>query len=122
MRGRTKAWPTLTSVACVLFCAVWLCPAAQEGEMGKRFLHFPLLQQADRTDSGTTTQDSAPQSKQLSMEERADIFMARKNYADAVDYYSRALRQSRQSAVLWNKIGIAYQQQMNFTAARKAYK
>ena len=49
--------------------------------------------------------------------------MARKAYADAVDYYSRALRQSHQSdPVLWNKLGIAYQQQMNFTAARKAYK
>jgi tetratricopeptide (TPR) repeat protein len=56
------------------------------------------------------------------LEERADIFMARKAYADAVDYYTRALRQSRRSdPVLWNKLGIAYQQQMYFNAARKAY-
>ncbi len=73
--------------------------------------------------SGVTPPVSAQQPKQLSLEERADIFMARKGYADAVDYYSRALGQSKQSdPVLWNKLGIAYQQQMNFNAARKAYK
>ena len=49
--------------------------------------------------------------------------MARKAYTDAVDYYARALRHSNQSnPILWNKLGIAYQQQMNFNAARKAYK
>lgn len=80
-----------------------------------------LLQQAEPA-SQDVQPDSALQSKQLSLEDRADIFMARKAYADAVDYYSRALRQSKQNPVLWNKLGIAYQQQMNFAAARKAYK
>ena len=67
-----------------------------------------------------------PQTKReapLGAEERADIFMARKSYADAVDYYVRALRQPGGSkAVLWNKLGIAYQQQGNYNVARKAYK
>ncbi len=59
----------------------------------------------------------------LSLEDRADIFMARKAYADAVDYYHRALKQGGPSSpVLWNKLGIAYQQQMNYRASRKAYK
>lgn len=58
----------------------------------------------------------------LSLEERGDIFMARKAYADAGDYYHRALRQGGLSnAALWNKLGIAYQQQLNNRAARKAY-
>lgn len=58
----------------------------------------------------------------LSPEERADIFMARKSYADAVDYYYRALKQAGLSEPrLWNKLGIAYQQQSNNRAARKAY-
>jgi tetratricopeptide (TPR) repeat protein len=49
--------------------------------------------------------------------------MARKAYADAVDYYQRAMRENRGSdPSLWNKLGIAYQQQLNFKAARKAYK
>jgi tetratricopeptide (TPR) repeat protein len=77
----------------------------------------------ERQAAGVTVPAPGQQTKPLSMEERADIFMARKAYADAVDYYSRALRQSKQSdPVLWNKLGIAYQQQMNFNAARKAYK
>lgn len=63
---------------------------------------------------------------QLSSEDRADIFMARKEYADAVDYYFRALKQAGPSSAkdseLWNKTGIAYQQQGYFDAARKAYK
>lgn len=82
----------------------------------------PALQQGEHKATETAQSDSAEQPKQLSLEDRADIFMARKSYADAVDYYSRALRQSKQDPVLWNKLGIAYQQQMNFSAARKAYK
>lgn len=59
----------------------------------------------------------------ISVEERADIFMARKSYADAEDYYIRALRQPGASkAVLWNKLGIAYQFQVDYRSARKSYK
>jgi tetratricopeptide (TPR) repeat protein len=59
----------------------------------------------------------------LSDEEMGDLHMARKEYADAVDYYLRALREiGGQRARTWNKIGIAYQQQMDFKNARKAYK
>jgi len=59
---------------------------------------------------------------EISLEERADIFMARKAYADAVDYYQRALKQiGFASAPIWNKLGIAQQQQGNYRLARKAY-
>jgi tetratricopeptide (TPR) repeat protein len=59
----------------------------------------------------------------LTLEERANIFMARKSYADAVEYYKRALEATgRTNAGLWNKLGIAYQQLQNYSAARKAYK
>ena len=58
------------------------------------------------------------QTRQLHLEERADIFMARKSYDDAVTYYYRALKQTNSTnAVLWNKLGIAYQQMENFQAA-----
>jgi len=64
----------------------------------------------------------APQIKAIPLEQRADIFMARKNYADAADYYYRALKQSSfKSSVLWNKLGIAYQQLSRFHTARQAY-
>lgn len=64
----------------------------------------------------------------LSNEERADIFMARKLYDDAIGYYQRALKAFRgpdadphKIAVLWNKMGIAYQQKAEDREARKAY-
>lgn len=51
--------------------------------------------------------------------------MARKEYADAVDYYVRALRESGtaspSAAALWNKMGIAFQQEQRYGDARKAY-
>jgi tetratricopeptide (TPR) repeat protein len=58
----------------------------------------------------------------LSFEERADIYVARKSYEDAVDYYYRALKQANfANANVWNKLGIAYQQLQNYHASRKAY-
>jgi len=58
----------------------------------------------------------------LTFEERGDIFMARKSYEDAVDFYYRALKQTRfANAIVWNKLGIAYQQLQNYSASRKAY-
>ncbi|HMD87091.1 MAG TPA: tetratricopeptide repeat protein [Terriglobia bacterium] len=63
-----------------------------------------------------------PQTKAIPLEQRADIFMARKNYADAADYYYRALKQSSfKNSVVWNKLGIAFQQMSKFHSARQAY-
>lgn len=70
---------------------------------------------------GTTA--PAPTKRELGLEERADIFMARKAYGDAVDYYNRALvATGRANPALWNKLGIAHQQQLDYRRARKAYK
>ena len=69
-----------------------------------------------------TPSSGAPQAREITFEQRADIFMARKNYADAADYYYRALKQkSFKDAVLWNKLGIAFQQENKFHSARQAY-
>jgi tetratricopeptide (TPR) repeat protein len=63
-----------------------------------------------------------PPNKAIPLEQRADIFMARKNYADAADYYYRALKQSSfKSSLVWNKLGIAFQQLSKFHSARQAY-
>jgi tetratricopeptide (TPR) repeat protein len=66
-----------------------------------------------------------PPQATLSPQERADIFMARKSYVEAVDYYNRALQQPgispADAAKIWNKLGIAFQQEVNFRAARKSY-
>ena len=58
----------------------------------------------------------------LTFEERGDIFMARKSYEEAIDFYKRALKQTRLvNPIVWNKLGIAYQQLQDYAAARNAY-
>ena len=53
----------------------------------------------------------------ISTQERGDIFMARKMYREAVDTY----KQAPESAVMLNKIGIAYHQMTDLDTARKYY-
>jgi tetratricopeptide (TPR) repeat protein len=66
---------------------------------------------------------STSQGGSLSLEDRADLFMARKDYHEALDYYQRALKQEKgHEAAIWNKIGIAHQNLQNLSEARKAYK
>ncbi len=76
-------------------------------------------QQAEQTE-GQPPRHAQPTA--ISLEQRADIFMARKNYGDAEDYYYRALKQSSfKDAELWNKLGIAFQVDGKFHSSRKAF-
>jgi tetratricopeptide (TPR) repeat protein len=69
------------------------------------------------------TPSTPPQAAALSNEDRADIFMARKSYHDALDYYQRALKdKTNQDSRIWNKIGIARQNLQDLSQARRAYK
>lgn len=54
----------------------------------------------------------------LTNEERGDIMMARKMYLEAVDFY---LIDASKSAILSNKLGIAYHQLGQIDKAKKAY-
>jgi len=78
------------------------------------------------TNPAQNESQATPSKISLSPQDRADIFMARKSYDDAVDYYQRALKQPDISAevkgAIWNKLGIAYQQLQNYDQARKSYK
>jgi tetratricopeptide (TPR) repeat protein len=56
--------------------------------------------------------------KQLTPEQRGDVLMARKMYREAVETYKEG---PQKSAVLNNKIGIAYHQMGDFSAARRYY-
>jgi tetratricopeptide (TPR) repeat protein len=60
----------------------------------------------------------APTPPKLTLEQRGDLYMARKMFREAIDTY-RAGPQN--SAVLWNKIGIAYHQLGELEAAKKSY-
>jgi len=54
----------------------------------------------------------------LTAEQRGDIMMARKMYREAVEVYKEG---PRDSAVIWNKIGIAYHQMLQVDEAKKNY-
>jgi tetratricopeptide (TPR) repeat protein len=53
----------------------------------------------------------------VTLEERGDLYMVRKMYRDAIDTY----RAAGNTAILWNKIGIAYHQLGELQAAKKSY-
>ncbi|HWB86542.1 MAG TPA: tetratricopeptide repeat protein [Bryobacteraceae bacterium] len=59
-----------------------------------------------------------PPPKPLTFEQRGDIMMARKMYREAIDTFRQGLTDN---AVIWNKIGIAYQQLLLLNDARKSY-
>ncbi len=64
--------------------------------------------------------DTTPQAAirpQLTAEQRGDIFMARKMYREAIDSY----REAPETAVLVNKIGIAYHQLTDLNTAARYY-
>jgi tetratricopeptide (TPR) repeat protein len=116
MRVENLAQPAMKGfIAPLLFlCLCILCartlPGAQQG------------QSAPPSATAGQAHESPAKSRPLSFEERADIYMARKSYEDAVDYYYRALKQDHfADAIVWNKLGIAYQQLQNYRASRKAY-
>jgi tetratricopeptide (TPR) repeat protein len=54
----------------------------------------------------------------LTPERRGDIYMARKMYREAIEAYKQA---PQNSAVIWNKLGIAYHQMMQLDVAKKYY-
>jgi tetratricopeptide (TPR) repeat protein len=58
------------------------------------------------------------ESKKLSPEDRGDVYMARKMFREAIDAYREG---GQSSAVLLDKIGIAYHQLGDLNAARKSY-
>jgi len=64
------------------------------------------------------TEPPEPESALLTPEKRGDIMMARKMYREAIEYYKQA---PMDSAVIWNKIGIAYHQLMQLDTAKKHY-
>ena len=62
---------------------------------------------------------SEPATPPLSPESRGDVYMARKMYREAIESYEQA---PQDSAVVWNKVGIAYHQMLQLDAAMKRYR
>ncbi len=63
------------------------------------------------------TPPQEPPPEPLTPEKRGDIFMARKMHREAIEQYT----QCPQTAVILNKIGIAYHQMNNLETAKKYY-
>jgi tetratricopeptide (TPR) repeat protein len=69
------------------------------------------------TPTQTVGATEPPARPAISPQERGDIFMARKMYREAIDVY----KQVPASAVMLNKIGIAYHQMADLDSARRYY-
>jgi len=72
----------------------------------------------DGTRTSTPTAVQAPVVAPLTVEQRGDIFMARKMYREAIETFHEG---SPKDPVLWNKEGIAYHQLTELGSAKKAY-
>jgi len=76
----------------------------------------------DQTLSGATAVTTRLPEDTLSLEQRADIYMVRKYYPEAVQAYSRLTQAEPYNAVFHNKLGIAYHQMQDLNAARRSYR
>jgi len=81
---------------------------------------------AASTTSSASPSTDTPASSNLTprqaAELRGDLFMARKEYGDAVRAYKQILQNDRYDAQLLNKIGVAYQEMIDLRQAEDYYK
>jgi tetratricopeptide (TPR) repeat protein len=92
-------------------------------------LAVPILAQQTPTKISSPTGPPAATASPLSSmspreatEMRGDIFMARKEYSEAVGEYERILASEPKNAAVLNKVGVAYQQLGDLLRAERAYK
>ena len=69
------------------------------------------------SDAPYIVKGETPAPRNLSQQERGDIFMARKMYREAIEVY----KQAPESAPMFNKIGIAYHQLTELASAQTYY-
>lgn len=102
-------------VVSLLLALVVSSPAKANDETrgGAGFAPRPQLQEAPKTANAEV--------RQLSQEELADIYMARKEYREAADLYKRLAEKDPKNAVYLNKLGIATHQQTDLAGALKFY-
>jgi len=76
-----------------------------------------------QTSAGGQKQQFAATRKPSRIQEemRGDEFVAQKQYSDAIEVYQGLLREYPRDAVLLNKIGISYHQQLNMREAKRYY-
>jgi tetratricopeptide (TPR) repeat protein len=77
-----------------------------------------LVDAGKKAPSTAVQSDTPPDKPVLSPETRGDIFMARKEYREAIEAFHEG---SPKDPVLWNKMGIAYHQWAQIDNALKCY-
>jgi tetratricopeptide (TPR) repeat protein len=109
--------PSLPFLSVRLWCAVVILASAS----------VPLFGEVSETPSGQTTagppqqvsaSDAPRKVLSLNPEAKADILMARGEYAAAISAYREG---NLKSATVWNSIGMAYHHMFALEEARKAY-
>ena len=75
-------------------------------------------QPAPPADSSMRPASQESPAQTLTPERRGDIYMARRMYREALEAYRKA---PQDSPIIWNKMGIAYQQLTELDTARKHY-
>jgi tetratricopeptide (TPR) repeat protein len=74
-----------------------------------------------QTQSQVSNAAANPAERQLSGEEQGDLYMARKQYREAMEQYKTLTEQDPHNAVYLNKLGIALHQQTALGLALKCY-
>ena len=100
-----------------LLVSLTLPTIGQTSDDTPRELFVPPLQ----TQSQVSNAQANPAERQISGEELGDLYMARKQYREAVDQYRSLSEQNPRNAVYLNKLGIALHQQTALSAALKYY-
>lgn len=104
-------------LAAISFGAVQMILPAAAAQSSPPSKGFPSSGFLDTAQAPPT--EAAPKRPPLSPETRGDIFMAEKRYREAAEVYQE---NSKGSAVLLNKTGIAYHQMLQLDSAGKYYR
>jgi tetratricopeptide (TPR) repeat protein len=81
-------------------------------------VHTTLAAMLNSSPAATEVAAPPPVAAQLSPETQGDLLMVHRSYAAAIEAYER---QAEPSAVLWNKIGVAYHHMFALDRARRYY-
>src|SRR5579863_2719338 len=98
--------------------ASWFCVVLALGSWFTLSAQGPLLQTSNPAHPVEPQPVASIPSEPLSPEKRGDILMARKMYREAVETYKEM---QPDSALIENKIGIAYHQMLKLEIAKKYY-
>jgi len=112
-----------TAVLVILFIPVLprtMLPASGDTGHGKAAPGVRVAQQESKPQNVVAPGTAAP-SDLADLEGRADLQMARKEYAEAAKTYKQLVVQAPKNPVYLNKLGIAYHQQTMLSVAQRFY-